>query len=501
MKPKSFTFCLLAGISLLSMVRDAVGAQAWVQRFTGSPGAGGNARGIAVDGSGNVFVAGSWANDFATVKYSNAGVPLWTNRYHGPGAGSDVAHAIAIDGSGNVFVTGDSANTDNPPPYDRDYATIKYSGAGVPLWTNRYQIFFDDAHATALAVDASGNVVVTGYSGGSGVATIKYSNTGVPLWTNIFHYSGAFPYVANIALDSNANVFVAGSAIGPGGGDDFLTFKCSSSGALLWTNRFNGSGNGDDYVNDIALDGNGNVFVTGGSAASGQIEFVTIKYSNNGVPAWTNRYKGFGNSTYGGAGEIAVDSGGNVIVTGASVGSGTFNDFAAVKYSNAGVAIWTNRYNRIYDDVPIGLAVDRSDNVFVSGYSTDGNTLRYDNTVVAYSSTGQFLWSNIYNGPGNNDDSGNAIALDGDGNVFVTGYSRGTNGFNDYATIKLWGRQPIQLNIQPANSALVLSWSNPTFLLQAAPNTTGTFTNIPGATSPRTNTPGAPQQFFRLRLN
>ena len=500
MKLKSFIFCLLTGISLLSLVRDAVGAQAWVQRFTGSLGAGGNAYAMVVDGSGNLFVAGTWANDFATVKYSNAGVPLWTNRYHGPGAGSDVARAIAVDASGNVFVTGDSANTD-PPPYNRDYATIKYSGAGVPLWTNRYQIFTDNAYGTAVAVDAGSNVVVTGYSGGSGVSTIKYSNAGVPLWTNIFHYPGDFAYIGSLAVDSNANVFVAGHASGPGGGDDILIFKCSSSGALLWTNRYNGLGNGNDYGNDIALDSNGNVFLTGGTTVGGQFEFVTIKYSNSGMPVWTNRYKGFGTSFYGGAGEIVVDYAGNVIVTGTSVGSGTHFDFATIKYSNTGVPLWTNRFNRNSEDAAIGLAVDRGNNVFVHGYSSDAITLRYDNTVVAYSSTGQFLWSNFYNGPGNDDDSANAIALDGEGNVFVTGYSRGTNGFTDYATIKLWGRQPIQLNVQPTNNLLVLSWANPTFLLQSAPNATGTFTNIPGATSPRTNTLGAPQQFFRLRLN
>ena len=61
-------------------------------------------------------------------------MPLWTNRYNGPGNGDDDANAVAVDGSDNVIVTGirlAAATT-------IDYATIKYSSAGVPLWTNRY---------------------------------------------------------------------------------------------------------------------------------------------------------------------------------------------------------------------------------------------------------------------------------------------------------------------------------------------------------------------------
>jgi hypothetical protein len=88
-------------------------------------------------------------------------VPLWTNRYQGPDDYVDYAGAVAADSSGNVIVTGRSYDTIG---YS-DYATIKYSAAGVPLWTKRFsgpENYGDTA--IALAVDSSGNVVVTGYS-------------------------------------------------------------------------------------------------------------------------------------------------------------------------------------------------------------------------------------------------------------------------------------------------------------------------------------------------
>src|SRR5437016_3227733 len=66
--------------------------------------------------------------------YAQGGVPLWTNRYNGLGNGDDYAYAVAADSGGNVFVTGYSTGSSGAP----DYATVAYSSAGVPLWTNRY---------------------------------------------------------------------------------------------------------------------------------------------------------------------------------------------------------------------------------------------------------------------------------------------------------------------------------------------------------------------------
>lgn len=103
----------------------------------------------AVDGSGHVLIGGEWSDDFAVIKYSNSGTLLWTNRYHRPGTNADEARAIAVDDSGNVFVTGQSSNINDLYPYNCDYATIKIWGvqpialnvrpvirAQVPDWSN-----------------------------------------------------------------------------------------------------------------------------------------------------------------------------------------------------------------------------------------------------------------------------------------------------------------------------------------------------------------------------
>ena len=420
--------------------------EAWVQRYSAADHD--YARKVVTDNAGNVFVTGSSRGtngfyDYATIKYSGAGVPLWTNRYDN--GSHDYAWAIAVDGGSNVFVTGQSAGSGT----SFDYATVAYSGAGLPLWTNRYDNGSDD-YANAIAVDGSGNVFVTGDSVGIGTsfdyATVAYSGAGVPLWTNRYNgpANGGLFFNA-LAVGGNGNVFVTGQLRGTNGFFDYATVAYSGAGAPLWTNRYNGPANSNDVVTAIAVGASGNVFVTGWSVGIGSfVDYATVAYSGAGVPLWTNRYNGPANS-YDDAYAIAVDASGNVFVTGPSIGTGSY-DYATVAYSGAGLPLWTNRYNgpaNGYDQAN-AIAVDRSGNVFVTGWSVGSGSGNDDYATVAYSGAGLPLWTNRYDGHGlaDSEDQAFAIAVDGDGNVFVTGESRGSDGTYDYVTIKYWGVGP-----------------------------------------------------------
>ena len=291
-----------------------------------------------MDGSGNVYVTGqsidpSSGLDYLTIKYSSAGVALWTNRYNGSGNVTDQPMAIALDGSTNVFVTGVSSVSGSA----YDYATIKYSNEGVALWTN----FFGGSangndFAYSLAVDGIGNIYVVGnttISGGTtDYATIKYSNNGLPLWTNRYNGSAnSFDYGNYLALDGSGNVYVTGAANGTS--SDCATIKYSSAGVPLWTNVFRGSGNSSDQGSGLAVDGSGNVYVTGFATGTGSgTDFLTIKYSTTGVPLWTNILNGVGNSSDAAA-SIVVDNSGNVYVAGYATGSGSGFDYVTIKYS------------------------------------------------------------------------------------------------------------------------------------------------------------------------
>ena len=100
-----------------------------------------------------------------------------------------------------------------------------------------------------------------------------------------------------------------------------------------WVRRYNGPGNGADSAYALALDSQGNVYVTGESTGSGtNYDYATRKYSPSGQLLWAKRYNGPGNS-HDFAYALALDSQGNVYVTGASWGSGTGYDYATIRYS------------------------------------------------------------------------------------------------------------------------------------------------------------------------
>jgi Beta-propeller repeat len=98
---------------------------------------------------------------------------------------------------------------------------------------------------------------------------------------------------------------------------------------------------------------------------------------------------------------------------------------------------WVARYNgpgNGFDEVA-AIGVDELGNVYVTGTSFGSGTIR-DYATIKYNSAGQQEWLARYNGPDNLDDQANAIAVDGLGNVYVTGWSRTADSFSDWATIK-----------------------------------------------------------------
>jgi hypothetical protein len=362
--------------------------------------------------------------------------PLVYSTYIG-GGGDDEGHAIAVDGSGNAYVTGYTGSTDydvTPGAFQTtngggdDVFVTKLNATGTALVYSTYIGGSDNDRGTAIAVDGSGNAYVTGSTGST-----DYDVT-----------PGAF---------QTTN----------GGGADVFVTKLNATGTALVYSTYIG-GSSTDYGDAIAVDGSGNAYVTGLTTSTDYDvtpgAFQTTKGDLSDV--FVTKLNATGTalvySTYiGGSGDergfaIAVDGGGNAYVTGVTystdydVTPGAFQttngggaDVLVTKLNATGTALVYSTYiGGSDDDRSTAIAVDGSGNAYVTG--STGST-DYDVTPGAFqttngggadvfvtklNATGTALVYSTYIG-GSSTDYGDAIAVDGSGNAYVTGLTTSTD--------------------------------------------------------------------------
>jgi uncharacterized delta-60 repeat protein len=400
----------------------------WVAGYNGPDNGGDRAYAIAVDSLGNVYVTGTSQGDYATVKYSPLGQEQWVARYFPGQLHGNEARAIVVDQAGNVYVTGSSAGASG----DSDYATVKYNSTGQEQWVARYdaQGTFGD-FAVAIGLDASDNVYVTGTSAVAGTfsdyVTIKYNAAGQEQWVARYNGSGNDNDEARaLAVNASGDVYVTGWSVNSDLHAGYATIKYNSAGQQQWIARYDQAGSGD-IANGIAIDDAGNCYVTGESANSQVSDYATVKYDSNGQEQWVARYDGPSGADDK-AQAIALDRVGNVYVTGTSYGFNS-NDYATIKYNAAGQQQWASRYDGpgTSDDLARAIAVDEAGNSYVTGTSS----VSY--ATVKYDATGQQRWVARYDGGTGN---AYAIAVDSSANVYVTGEGAALTFAFDYVTIK-----------------------------------------------------------------
>jgi hypothetical protein len=451
----------------------AAGTELWVARYNGPGHYYDRAKSVATDSAGSVYITGySYESltdyDYTTIKYDGNGNQVWLARYNNQWNEPDYATALALDGAGNVYVTGRSAG---------DYATVKYGPAGVQQWAARYSGPGNEADgATAIAVDLSGNIVVTGYVYTAGTlanyCTIKYNSDGAQLWVAQYNSPGNLAdFAYALAIDAFGNVCVTGQKRGfSWSSHDYCTVKYDSNGIQQWVASYNGPGNLVDGANSVSVDAGGNVYVTGGSYGIGTYsDYCTIKYSPEGVQLWVARYNGPANDDDD-ALSMVVSPNGDVYITGFS-GIGLAVDYYTIKYDFFGIQQWIARYNgpNNYTDIAQSIVVDGSRNVYVTGYS-GGSETSFDYATIKYSPEGVQQWIARYNGTGNDYDEATSLAVDRSGNVLVTGFSYGVGTWSDYATIKYSGGNidnwmPVEATVfgqpLPQECALHQNYPNP----------------------------------------
>ncbi len=350
----------------------------------------------------------------------------WVARYTIGGA-SDRVNAMVVDTRGNAYVTGRSGKFSSS---GYEYATIKYDASGNERWARHHNGLGDDI-SNAVAVDSAGNVYVTGQSWEGTVnqydfVTIKYDSAGSQKWVAGYNSPGNGSDAANaIAVDRWGNVCVTGGGGSRGLPDpqfeDCVTIKYSPEGIERWVRYYNGPDSYSDNGNAVAVDTAGNICVTGTSRNTIGGDVVTIKYDSAGTELWAGRY-GLGGASYGAG--LALDPQGNVFVAGQVFNAaGNACSYATIKYTAGGFREWARTYSGAQYNYAYAIAVNAKGNVCVTGESGGGTLTAADFATVQYSRTGTELWAKRYNGTANSDDLGFSVAVDTADNVYVAGES------------------------------------------------------------------------------
>ena len=290
---------------------------------------------------------------------------------------------------------------------------------------------------TDVEVDAQGNLYVMGSRYSDETAEdymlLKYAPDGTELWEQTYNGTANAMDLANdIVLDDDGNIYVTGSSSGVGTSSDFVTIKYWPDGTQIWTARYSASATLGEEANVVDLDDLGNVYVAGGSA----YDYALVKYSPEGEQLWAARYNGPDNG-WDTATDMRVSNDGFAYVTGISSGGSTQRDIATLKYNPNGNLVWARRYNGTGNtgDEAYALTIDRDDNVYVTGAIEVADNDR-NIVTLKYYPTGARAWVAIYDGPAGSFDLGHDIAVDRQGNTIVTGLSFDTAIYNSFVTIK-----------------------------------------------------------------
>ena len=380
-----------------------------------------DARSVAVDGSGNVFVVGRTSSsdfplanpgggayfdntydgdDAFIAKFSGSNLSLVWSTYFG-GNNSDVAYSVAVDKSGNVFVVGYTVSTFGFPladpgggayfdnTYDGGDAFIaKFSGSNLSLVWSTYFGGNASDFATSVAVDGSGNVFVVGET---------WSTFGFPLANpgGGAYYDGTLGD-PNVPLISN---------------DAFIAKFLGSNLSLVWSTYFGGINS--DLAYSVAVDGSGNVFVVGRTESESTSGFPLI--NPGGGAHFDDTYNG-----------------------------GVWDAFIA-KFSGSNLSlVWSTYFGGRYWDWATSVAVDGSGNVFVVGLTSSddfpladpGGGAYFDNTddnfdvfIAKFSGSNlSLLWSTYYGGSGYDSPQGDRGIVVGAGFIAVGAMTYTTDG-------------------------------------------------------------------------
>jgi hypothetical protein len=357
---------------------------------------------VALDGSGNIYITGSTGGsldgntsegllDIFLTQFGSSGNRIGSRQSGTPG--DDIAYAIAIDTSGNIYITGSTRGS--LPGWtssgEKDIFLAKFDSSGNKIFTKQFGTSQDDI-AYGIAIDTSGNIYITGSSGGNlgttsagglDIFLTKFDSSGNRIFTQQFG-TDQDDIGYGVVVDNSGNIYITGSTKGILGSSSFglldvFLAKFNSSGVNQFIVQF--GSDRDDVGYSIGLSDTDNLYITGSTAGnlpghinSGLTDIFLAKFNSSGANQFLQQLgttgRDIGNC-------VAVDGAGNVYVAGSTegglLGNSAFglSDIFLVKFNSSGATQFARQLGTPGNDIAYGLAIQGTD-IYITG-STEGN--------------------------------------------------------------------------------------------------------------------------------
>lgn len=353
----------------------------WETRYVDPSGSGPQyVRGVAMDKSGNLIIAGDigseigvdplgggnvFLNDLLTVKFAAAdGHVVWVRRYDDARRQHDTAHAVAVDDEGNVSVGGETTETDT----STDLYVAKYAAAdGRTLWEHKYTNGDRNYERVyAMTTDASGNVLVTGKSAYNLYSAKYAAATGATIWEKLLT-GPSESEGRGIAVDASGNAIICGHSTASSRTSFYVAKLHASTGDTMWEQRHGLDGASEAL--QVLVDKNGDVFASGYDSPNEvrNTDLYTAKLSGTtGAFRWEGTYDSPAHSDENPAiTPIALTINGGVALVGGSR-PGAYSqdsDFVTVNYSPTGQSL----------NISTRMKVGTDTNVMIGGFIVTGS--------------------------------------------------------------------------------------------------------------------------------
>jgi hypothetical protein len=329
-----------------------------------------------------------------------------------------VGYAIDVDLAGNIYLAGDITGT------YIDAFVMKLNKTGTILWQKRIQGTGGvTCGARSIVVDKNGNVFVGGYIANSldDLLIVKFDNNGTVLWQKVANSTvhSNQEHIFDIAVDSIGNLYITGDTYtGATNLIDILVQKYNSAGTLQWSTTLNSSSNKSDNGTGCAVDSSGNVYITGYSRnASNAYDMVLLKLNTSGTLSWSKRYNSASNAADFGR-DIVVDGSGYIYITGDSN-----NNMVVIKADNAGTILWQKTFNSSFNILDQGFSIDIDNNGYLYVGGRTSNTANQDAFVIKFYNNGDMVWQRRLNSYDDDFDTAWSLAVDKDKQAYIAGYT------------------------------------------------------------------------------